>query len=432
LEIAMSALVATFPTPVARPSDEELESEIMQLAAQISAATFQLLMLIAEFDARQAWADWGIRSCAHWLNWKCGIGMNAAREKIRVARSLAELPKISAAFERGEVSYSKVRAMTRVATADNEHYLLSIARAGTAAHVEGLVRRYQRVKALEEANSAHAKRTFSFFTDEDGSFVFHGRLTAEQGALLVKAIEKAKDALWENTPDVSAETPSEPNHGNNRADALALLAESFLAHGATESTGGDKYQVVMYVQQDTAFIEDGPGVSAETSERLSCDASVVVMHENCEGNLLNIGRKSRSIPPALRRALKFRDGGCRFPGCTAKRFVDGHHIRHWSDGGETRLDNLVLLCRHHHRLVHEGGYRVGYDANTRTRLQFETPSGTLIPERMPVRIANGQTPLRTVATDGRPGWDGGEIDWSLAVDGLMRVSTGTDCRASSV
>jgi len=426
----MTASVARLPVPVAPPSDETLESEIMQLAAQISAATFQLLMLIAEFDARRAWADWGVRSCAHWLNWKCGIGMNAAREKVRVARSLAALPKISAAFECGEVSYSKVRAMTRVATADNEDYLMSIARAGTAAHVEGLVRRYQRVKALEEANAAHAMRTFSFYTDTDGSFVFHGRLTAEQGALLVKAVEKAKDTLWEDAPDVSAETPAELRHGNNRADALTLLAESFLAHGAKESTGGDKYQVVMHIQEETTFLEDGPGVSAETSARLSCDASVVVMHEDRDGNLLNIGRKSRSIPPALRRALKFRDGGCRFPGCTAKRFVDGHHIRHWSGGGETRLDNLVLLCRHHHRLVHEGGYQVRH--NARKQLQFKTPTGTVIPDTIAIRAADGQTPLRTVATDGRPGWDGGQIDWSLAVDGLMRASTGSDCRTNGV
>jgi len=418
----MSASVALLPVPAAPPSDEDLESEIMQLAAQISAATFQLLMLIAEFDARRAWADWGIRSCAHWLNWKCGIGMNAAREKVRVARSLAELPNISAAFELGEVSYSKVRAMTRVATADNEDYLLGIARAGTAAHVEGLVRRYQRVKALEDANDAHKNRAFSFYTADDGSFVFHGRLTAEQGALLVKAVEKAKDVLWEDAPDVSAETPAELRHGNNCADALSLLAESFLAHGATESTGGDKYQVVMHVQSDTTFLEDGPSVSAETSERLSCDAGVVVMHEDDDGNLLNIGRKSRSIPPALRRALKYRDNGCRFPGCTAKRFVDGHHIRHWSDGGETRLENLVLLCRHHHRLVHEGGYRVRcFSGNN---LLFETPDGAGIPAGVPIRAVDGQAPLRPVATDGRPGWDGSQIDWSLAVDGLMRVTGG--------
>jgi len=219
--------------------------------------------------------------------------------------------------------------------------------------------------------------------------------------------------------DVSAETPVEHQHNNNRADARALLAESFLAHGPQESTGGDKYQVVMHVQQDTTYLEDGPGVSAETSERLSCDAGIVVMHEDRDGNLLNIGRKSRSIPPALRRALKHRDGGCRFPGCTAKRFVDGHHIRHWSDGGETKLDNLVLLCRTHHRLVHEGGFRVRrFSGNV---LRFAKPNGTAIPEAASFHAPDGQVPLRPADCDDRPGWDGGGIDWSMAVDGLIRA-----------
>ncbi len=199
----MPAAIATLPAPSAPPSDEALEAQIMALSAQISAATFRLLLLIAEFDARRAWAGWGIGSCAHWLNWKCGIGMNAAREKVRVARALGELPLISAAFERGEVSYSKVRAMTRVANADNEDYLLNIARHGTAAHVEGLVRRYRRVQALEDANAAHANRVLSYFFDSAGGFIFHGQLTAEQGALFVKALDAARDALREDGADVS-------------------------------------------------------------------------------------------------------------------------------------------------------------------------------------------------------------------------------------
>ncbi|RLA44812.1 MAG: hypothetical protein DRR42_20065 [Gammaproteobacteria bacterium] len=152
------------------------------------------------------------------------------------------------------------------------------------------------------------------------------------------------------------------------------------------------------------------------------------MHEDGDGNLLSIGRKSRSIPPSLRRALKYRDGGCRFPGCTAKRFVDGHHVQHWSHGGETSLDNLVLLCRHHHRLVHEGGYRVTrFSGNN---LLFETPDGTEIPAGVPIVAPVGQVPLRPVSTDGRPGWNGDTIDWSLAVQGLMN-RTACDSRTGT-
>ena len=198
----MSDVSSNLPARVPLPSNDELETEIMQLAAQIAAATCRLLVLIAEFDARRGWAEWGVHSCAHWLNWKCGIGMNAAREKVRVARALPELPNISGAFERGEISYSKVRAMTRVATPDNEAYLLNIARHGTAAHVEGLVRRFERVTALEDANRTHANRAFHCYTDDDGSFVFHGRLTAEQGALLFEALAAARDTLWDDEREI--------------------------------------------------------------------------------------------------------------------------------------------------------------------------------------------------------------------------------------
>lgn len=145
----------------------------------------------------------------------------------------------------------------------------------------------------------------------------------------------------------------------------------------------------------------------ETFERLACDCGVVEMHEDVDGNPLNIGRKSRSIPPAMRRALKHRDGGCRFPGCTATRFVDGHHIRHWSEGGETSMDNLVLLCRHHHRLVHEGGFGLH---------RAEIPDVIVMP------ALESQADLPPVYHDGRPGWRGERIDWQLAIDGLLQAS----------
>lgn len=312
-----------------------------------------------------------------------------------------------------------------MATPESENYLLNIARHGTAAHVEGLVRRFERVEALEDANTSHGNRAFNCFTDDDGSFVFHGRLTAEQGALLRKALGSAQEALWDDsrpgdTGDVSAETPAGQSHRNNRADALALVAESFLASGARESTGGDKYQVVIHKEDDNAHLEDGPGVSAETFERLACDCSVVEMQEDAASNPLNIGRKSRSIPPAMRRALKCRDGGCRFPGCTATRFVDGHHIQHWSAGGETRMDNLVLLCRHHHRLVHEGGFECLRMLDG--KLRFTTPAGAEIPNVFVMPPSMNQGNLPPVYHDGRPGWRGDRIDWQLAIDGLSRAS----------
>ena len=173
---------------------QALGDEITELYGYITAATCDLLVRIREFDAEGLWQLEGICSCAHWLNWKCGIGMNAAREKVRVARALGGLPKISEAFRRGEISYSKVRAMTRVAHSGNEDYLLMIARHGTAHHVETLVRGHRRAKRLNDEelqDRQHKHRSIDWYWDDDGSLAVKGRLPGEVGALLIKALECA-------------------------------------------------------------------------------------------------------------------------------------------------------------------------------------------------------------------------------------------------
>ena len=343
----------------------ELEAAITELAGHLNAANHRWLLLIAEFDRRAGWSDGLTQSCAHWLNWKCGIDLGAAREKIRVAHALENLPRISAAMARGELSYSKVRAMTRVACAATEDYFLSIALHGTAHHVETLVRQYRRAREAEELSREarqQAGRSVTYFHDEDGSLILKARLPADVGALLLRALDAAVAELKMN--DVSAETSEEPPKPSaRRADALAVVAESFLKHGAQALAGGERHQIVVHVDAETlragtagrCELEEGPAMAAETVRRLACDASVITILEDARGAPLDVGRKTRSIPPAIRRALHARDRGCRFPGCPNTRYVDGHHIRHWAEGGATRLSNLVTLCRFHHRKVHEGG-----------------------------------------------------------------------------
>ncbi|MGK7297043.1 MAG: DUF222 domain-containing protein, partial [Candidatus Wenzhouxiangella sp. M2_3B_020] len=196
--------------PVESPRTlHELESEITELAAHIHAATYRLLELIREFDEREGWGGPDLKSCAHWLNWKCGIGLGAAREKVRVAHALKDLPQISSAFRRGSISFSKVRAMTRVATPENEKTLLRIARHGTASHMERLVRQFRtvkRIEALEAEEQRHDLRSLDWHVDDDGSYVFRGRLTPEQGERVVQAIESAMDEEYRERKDVSAET----------------------------------------------------------------------------------------------------------------------------------------------------------------------------------------------------------------------------------
>jgi hypothetical protein len=353
-----------------RESAERLGAEITELCSYIYAAEHRLLTLIREFDEQEGWQQAGFHTCAHWLNFHCGIDMNTARERVRVAHALGKLPKIDARFATGALSYSKVRAMTRIADESNEEYLLSIAKHGTAHHVEKLVSRYRRVERLRDAEAActaYDNRQLDYHYDSDGCLVIKGRFPAEQGALIVKALEMAMEKQYAEaasaTTDVSAGTSeeSEPEPiSTRRADALAELAETYMNSEPVPNATADRYQVVVHVAAETSpqfpHIEDGPHVSAETSRRIACDCSVLGIREGENGEPLSIGRKTRSIPPAMRRALRIRDAGCRFPGCTNDKFVDGHHIQHWADGGETSLDNLVLLCRHHHRLLHEGGF----------------------------------------------------------------------------
>ena len=275
-----------------------------------------------------------------------------------MAHALLALPKIRSAFAEGSVSYSKVRAMTRVATPENEELLLNIARHGTAYHVERFVSQYRRDEKLRDpafVENRHEAREVTYHYDADGNLVIQARIPAEQGEVVLKALERAMDVHPKGGP--SAETSEEPAAAR-RADALCEMAECYLNHPENAGTTSDRYQVVVHVSTETeaAHLENGPCVSAETSARLSCDCCVTTLKEDASGEPLDIGRRSRTIPAPMRRALIARDGGCRFPGCTRYRFCDGHHIKHWRDGGETSLDNLVLLCRHHHRLVHEGGF----------------------------------------------------------------------------
>jgi hypothetical protein len=342
----------------------DLEAQITELAGQLNAANYRWLTLIAEFDRRNGWSDGKLQSCAHWLNFKVGLNLGAAREKVRVAHALPSVPKIAAAMARGELSYSKVRALTRVATPATEDTLLMIALHGTAHHVEATVRGFRQAMQAEDLSreaQQQANRSVQYWYDDDGSLVLRARLPALAGAALVKALEAAMEDVPASGTNVDMGEEYRLSHEAHRADALAMVAETYLHHQGDSSTA-DRYQVVVHVDAETlkggcagrCHIEQGPALAAETARRLTCDASMVRITESESGEPLDVGRKTRTIPPAIRRALNARDSGCCFPGCINKRFVDAHHVEHWVDGGETKLSNLVTLCRAHHRLVHEG------------------------------------------------------------------------------
>jgi hypothetical protein len=408
-------------------SIDELAADICTLAGHLNAANHRWLLLIAEFDRRNGWSDSATQSCAHWLNWKCGIAMGAAREKVRVAHALGNLPKISAAMAGGKLSYSKVREITRVAEPATEDYLLMIAEHGTAQHVEKLVRAYRRCHEAEELSREalqQQNRAVSFRYDDDGSLVLNCRLSAEAGARIMKALDLAVEEL---PRDVPAGTSQQlVSFSARRADALALVAESFLTHGAIEAAGAERYQIVVHVAAETlrdraagcCGFEHGPSMPAETARRLSCDASVVALVENDDGEPLNVGRKTRTISSPLRRALNARDKGCRFPGCANTRYIDAHHVEHWANGGETKPSNLVSLCRFHHHAVHEGGIRI--EILDDGALRFRKPNGGAIDS-----VAPGftqplgdwtQLPAGTLVN----GWAGERMDYGLGVEVLLQ------------
>jgi 5-methylcytosine-specific restriction endonuclease McrA len=437
-------------TPDATADLDRLGDEIAELSAHLDAATARLLGLVRDFDARGGW-NTGFSSCAAWLTWRVGLEPGAAREWVRVARALGTLPRLAQALARGEISYSKVRAVTRVATPETEERLLAVARAGTAAHVERIVRGWRRVDRQAEAREAarqHASRALHVYQDEDGMVIVRGRLAPEVGALLTQALTAAREKLYPQR--LSAATPADPSENNHReddpsedaptmaqqqADALALLAETALHHGIDPGAPAERYQVVVHIdapvladaeQPGQSVLEDGARVPAETSRRLACDASRLVMRHDPDGHVVEVGARSRTIPPALRRALLHRDRGCRFPGCGI-RFVQGHHLRHWAQGGPTTLSNLASLCRRHHRAVHEEGYQVHRLSDG--ELRFRRPNGLLLPEVPPpaavpadsvpaLRARHEAHGLRIHARTACPGWLGERLDVVWAIDVL--------------
>jgi hypothetical protein len=357
--------------------------------------------------------------------------MGAAREKVRVAHAIANLPRISAAMASGALSYSKAREITRVGNAGNEEYLLMLAEHGTAAHVERLVRAYRRQQEAEELSREQrqqANRRVSFRYDDDGSLVLTCHLPAEAGALVMKALDVAVEGL-RIYEDVPAGTSRQIiPYSARRADGLARIAESFLAHDVLESPGSDRQQIVVHVAAETlrnrragcCEIEHGPSIPADTARRFSCDASVITLIEDEDGEPLNVGRKTRLISSPLRRLLTARDQGCRFPGCCNARYIDMHHIKHWANGGETKPSNLVSLCRFHHHAVHEGGFDVRILDDG--ALRFVRPDGASVDH-----VAPGcSQPLGDVARlpKGKfvDTWRGDRMDMDLALEVMSQTS----------
>ncbi len=328
---------------------DALESELAELSAHLEIATHRQLTILRELEPTGIWVEQRAKSFAHWLSWRIGLAPGAAREKIRVARALGKLALIDAALARGTISYSKVRAMTRVATAENERVLLDMALGSTAQHLDRIcsgMRRADRDQALASDTELRWVRQRA---SDSGMVRIDAQLHADEAAIVWRAIEQARAARGAAVP---------------LADALVHVARSFDPEG---SKSRPIAEVVVHVREEVlaegtgataAVLEDGTRVPAETLRRVACDCATRPVVIDGAGIPIDVGRRKRTVTPALRRALAVRDGCCRYPGCADRAWLDAHHVEHWLHGGATEMKNLMLLCSFHHRLVHEGGFSI--------------------------------------------------------------------------
>jgi len=389
---------------------ERLEAQICELAGQLAAATCRFLVLLADFDARQGWASWEMTSCAQWLSWKCQMSSGTAREHVRVARALRDLPVIRARFAAARLSYAKVRALTRIATPATEADLAELAGPMTGNQLERFARAHRQVTRADDAD-ARVRRRLVWRLEEDGSLSGTFRLPPLAGAVLLQALRAACDDLagpaGDPGGDVSAETPAADapagdapavRTSSDLADGLAAVAESFLAGKVAGADDAEVYQVVVHVGTDAlaeapapgppvpgdpadparCHVEDGPAISVSTAQMLSCTAALSWMRRD-RGAVLALGRRRRKPSAAIRRAARERDHcRCRFPGCESRR-VDLHHVQHWINGGRTDLENLISLCAYHHKLVHDRGYLIAAPPPGGGAVAFYRPDGSPLP-----------------------------------------------------
>ncbi len=449
---------------------DALGDQIAEMSAHIDAAMHRLLTAIREFDIASGWHVQGALSCAHWLAWRVGWDLRTARERVRVARKLAELPLVDEQLRLGAMSYSQARAITRVATAEKEGLWVAYAKRMPASQLENLCRSYQNVQAYDQAHGAEtgakaaaqvaAQRTVTRRSLDNGMVKFEVVLPSDEAAIVWAALNAANDTSSaeaigaEPTPEgpspaeptpadptpaehssdklPTAKAPTSADRGRQRADALMDIIQDRMRGNRPQRT---PVEIIITVPlaglngsagpADLAMMADGEVIAASTARRYCCDAGVVVAHVDAQGVPLSVGRKTRTIPTAIKRALLLRDRTCRFPGCTHSRYIDGHHIEHWANGGETALSNLMLLCSAHHTLLHEGGCRVEANANG---WNFFDHRNRVI-DAQPARPANvgarrglaalHDAALAITAATNTSKWTGGPIDYARCIDDLV-------------
>ena len=420
------------------------------MSARLSAQTARFLAVVGEYDQRRGWEAWDCHDMAGWLSWKCAISPVTARQQVRVARALRDMPLLAERFAAGQLSYSQVRAISRAATTETVALLVDFAGYCTAAQLETITRAFRRSRraAEETAESRQAGRYLRYHHDDDGNLVGSFRIPAEAGAVLVAAIEEATELA--DIKEADSQRARDP-HGAASLDALidlvaagaqalrhaggtpaesryllqVIVEQAVLEHPDTD-TDPDTDQNTFPETSDAARgymsdpagvcqVADGPGLSAHTARRIACDATVTTITQNDQGNLLDLGRKRRTVSRLQKIALQRRDRHCQYPGCNRTR-TDGHHIVHWADGGPTNLDNLLSLCSRHHHLLHEGRYTI--TTSPEQRPSFVRPDGQVIPAVPQLPPPGTQPEYLDHIAPYHSNWEGDHLDLPLIIEVL--------------
>ena len=416
----------------------EHDHAIGELAAHVNAGMSEMLLQLGEFIALEGWGDHYAKSPEEWVAWRLGVTPGDARSYVRIASRLRELPAITEAFSKGELSYWQVRAVITVATPEIEADLLNIARYSTAGQLQRIARAYKGCldrAELERSNDRHVKRSLRYYFDDDGFLVLRGKLSPEDGRLLVEALHAAEDQLRSELPrDPGSDDHPSADHWS--ADALVEVARAGLGvieSGSSGTSGSGRVpEVAVHVDVPSLIngsgerceVAGGPALASETARRITCDAMIQAVYRDGD-KVLNLGRRHRTVTPRLRRVLEQRDLTCPFPGCDRRRYRQAHHIEHWIHEGETEPGNLVLLCFHHHRFMHEGGYSVVLHADGSAI--FYRPDGAEIsatatlgggsPKELVERHRRQQ--LRITSDTCTTEWDGTGVDYDACVQSLL-------------
>lgn len=333
-----------------------------ELHTVITAATAELLSIVAEVDASESFFEDGNGGLTDWLAGTLRLSPRTARSWIRLARKLRDYPEVEAALSAGVLTVDQVAALVRYVSPDEaDAEFVAAMRNVPAGELEDVARSRRRI-SVADAREERALRTFhSWFSDDERTYFYRGRLPAEEGVI----VEAAVDLLATQAPlheDCGLFRP----FAERGADAIVQMASEALAGGGNP----DRATVVVHVDaavvagnaDGLGHIEFGPAIPAAAASRMACDGRIQLVAHSSDGSPIGVGRTSRSIPYWLERLVRRRDGGCRFPACERTRWTNVHHIAFWTrDDGPTDYDNLVTLCGYHHRLIHDGGWTVHGD-----------------------------------------------------------------------